>query len=215
MPAEKPMIFTAESVRAILDGRKTQTRRVMPQPVFDSDSGFVFSADNKHLFKNDITHAPWQEGFIDEVCKYGVGDIIWVREPWAPVIRINSTTFKKVGSQYTYMADLKTVIKGHDKFKSPRFMPKAAARLFLEITDIKIEQLQQINQEGAKAEGVFKSYHRPEGHGCPPHTDGSITRDCYHCSYKVQWDQINGPRGFQWDSNPWVWVYTFKIKKSL
>jgi hypothetical protein len=209
MVKTKPIIFTAESVRSILEGDKFQTRRVIsPQPIIDQDSGYVFSGDHKHLFKNDILHQPWQEGFIKEICKYQVGDICWIREPWRP--RAKSGTMKS-GGKFEYEADREIMIVGQDKFRSPMFMPKEAARHYIKMEHIRIELLQDISQEDARLEGVIPAPHRPAGEGinCKQHADGSLKRDCFICSYRFTWDQINGNRGFPWVNNPFVWVYDF------
>jgi hypothetical protein len=160
MSKEHPIIFCSEMVRTILEGRKTQTRRIGDR------------------YKN------WQ-----------VGDELWVKETYY-------TTTAGLGG-ISYKASGHFLIEGH-KWKSSRFMPKWAARIWLEVTSIRAERLQDISQEDAKAEGCnewHSEVEQIEKHNHPGN---------YRNSFHSLWDSINAKRGFGWDTNPLIKVIKFK-----
>lgn len=170
---EFPILFKTEMVRAILDGRKTMTRRVAKQPIQLLDS-------------NDLS-SPLK-------CPYGqVGDKLWVRETFA----INIPGCPEPYG-LTYKSD-HIDQKGDGpanpiKWESPRFMPRWASRILLEITNIRIERLQDITELEATHEGIEK------------HLGIHARHD-----FSKLWDSINLKRGYGWDKNPWVWCIKFKI----
>lgn len=187
-----PILFSTPMIRAILEGRKTVTRRIVKNTarewlVSDQfDPGYVAMREN-HL------------------CPYGyTGDTLWVRETWFNDADAGEKPI------YVYKADNKEYPLGSCSWKPSIHMPKAASRIFLEITDVKIERLQDISQEDAYAEGILPMPHRPASEGCTQHADSSLIRDCYVCAFRHLWNQINGPLGYPWDKNPWVWAITFK-----
>lgn len=201
---ERPILFSTPMVQAILDGRKTQTRRIVkPQPIIDNDSGYVFSGDHKHQFKNDSTHTPWEQRFI-EVCPYGsVGDVLWVRETW-----------NQDGNEFFYKADCDINVVG---WKPSIHMPKKACRIFLEITKIRLERLHHIRENDSISEGVRCTGFEPTvGHGGTSlYLDYLNQKQAFWSareSFTSLWKSINGEES--WESNPWVWVIEFKrIKK--
>ena len=200
---ERPIIFSGEMVRAILEGRKTQTRRVIKPHPIDSRTD---SATHDHALLNWF----WADefGLLGEAfkCPFGVpGDRLWVRETFVltnhqqPVYRAD---FKdKRGDLWTSIADDPTDVK----WRSSLYMPRRYSRLTLEITGIRVERLQVISEEDAKAEGVAKTCGHPDlgallGVGCS-HVEG----------FAQLWRMIHGidnPKA--WGSNPWVWVIEFK-----
>jgi hypothetical protein len=187
---EKPVIFNSEMVRAILDGRKKQTRRIIkPQPNYQKRFG-----EPKAEIKVNIANRK---------CPYGqVGDTLWVRESF----RIPNMDFDKEQalmvhyySDRSYCSvditnDEMKLWKARKKpfAKTPgRFMYKSLARIFLEITNIRVERVQDISENDAEAEG----------------TNCNRT---YREDFKNLWDSINAKRGYDWDKNPWVWVVEFR-----
>lgn len=131
-------------------------------------------------------------------CPYGQpGDVLWVRETWI-----------KQDSSYKYLAE-NTDWKGIMKFKPSIHMPKAACRLFLQIKSIRVERLQDITEEDAKAEGVKHVIDKITGYcGYDYLTGGyNLMTTPYH-GFRSLWKKINGEES--WNSNPWVWVITFK-----
>lgn len=189
----KPILFNTEMVRAILDRRKTQTRRVIkPQPdikLEDYGNGFAQIAHWKDPSR--LLMRMWLngEGFND-FCPYGqVGDRLWVRETWAinDVIPIEHRT----KAPYIYRAELNE--RGQAKYtggwKPSIHMPRAASRITLEITGVRVERIQDISEEDAIAEGIPYQ-------GNPADTIGAFS-DLWQSVYS------------NWDVNPWVWVIEF------
>jgi hypothetical protein len=195
---ERPILFTGDMVNAILDGRKTQTRRIIkPQPIIDEESGHVFSGDHKHMFKKCFLHAPWQNRF-SLLCPYGrPGDIMYVRETWF----LN-------GEEYIYLADgtccqqfeqCECEEVGKPKWRPSIHMPKTAARIWLQTTDIRAERVQDISEEDARSEGV-----KPMDPLHPQHFRGP-----HHFAFGRLWRDIYGDDS--WNRNDWVWVITSRV----
>jgi len=194
----KPILFSTPMVEAIEAGRKTQTRRLInPQPN-SSDVSRIGGTKNYSIFK---------PGDCFQIKpKFNIGEILWVREKW----RKNDTP---TGFPYHHYAD-DTIYTDRDneKWKPSLFMPKQACRLFLEVTDIKIEKLNTISPEDAEREGIehlggdiWKDYMNKK---CfPEFMQGStFTRTS---SFQSLWEKINGVES--WQANPYVWVITFKV----
>jgi hypothetical protein len=200
----KPIIFNAESVRAILDGRKTQTRRVVkPQPPTDefgtSYVGPVYGPEMYNPVKIDrhgemYPGAPVygvydEDGEWGAKCPFGQpGDTLWVREAILP-------------KDHQYAADFsKITIPDHDahnwcffysRYCCPSIhMPRWASRITLKITDVRVERLQDISEADALAEGCRSQIQ-------------------HSALFADMWDEINAKRGYPWESNPWVWVLEF------
>jgi hypothetical protein len=233
---ERPIIMGAESVRAILEERKTQTRRVidphkyniggwdMPVSKSDIEAGYPVYQDNNGDFHSVV-----------ERCPYGnIGDRLWVRESWGVGCRPDPNSGWVDGIEYkadeVYLDDRESlhlrVIDDQDLYKyekegwsSPIFMPRWASRITLEITDIRVERLQDITEDDAIEEGVeFGSGWEEEcGEGyCTGEGWMDYKSFDYGCStpkdsYCTLWDSLNAKRGYPWESNPWVWVVTFKV----
>jgi hypothetical protein len=225
---EKPILFSTPMVKAILEGRKTQTRRVInPQPDDDGVNGVTVEGFQTALYNAEEYWINTEEGESKQVKpKYEKGDILWVRETFqmypASVIlngKAGNSPYKKipkekpVGYYIEYRATSDKVFCG--KWRSSLFMPKYAARLFLKVTSVRLERLQDISEKDAKAEGVypcfwFQPFGKPEGE--------SITFDHNQPTHKAAffnlWDILNAKCGYSWESNPWVWVYEFmRIEK--
>jgi hypothetical protein len=210
---ERPIIMSAESVRAILDGRKTQTRRLIKSvrcrrsgqitEFGESDTnGYDFHYRNRWAQWNDVSN----EKMVNR-CPYGIiGDRLWVREAFATVEcnRAKACAYKEKYENASV------------KWKSPIYMPRWASRLTLEITDIKVERLQDMRQRDAIAEGVTPLDKIVKGSDVV-HPVGAIPKDVelvgndYLGAYKTLWNSINAKRGYSWESNPWVWVISFRV----
>lgn len=191
-------------VRAILEGRKTMTRRIVkPQPhihhweifksykqtvsVLDTTSGPVYQFNDWNSEKG-LSH----DRNIEVKCPYGqVGDILWVRETWTKLKHED-------GLKYHYKSDYETR-RNNITWKPSIHMPKEACRIRLEITNVRVERLKDISEEDAKAEGVQFN----------PQAPASITNKG---SFAKLWQSINGQES--WDMNPWVWVIEFKRYKN-
>lgn len=222
---ERPVIFNGEMVRAILDGRKTQTRRVMKhQP-------------KQHDHKNYDT-APWSDAppayynvnSADWACKYcgegigfdgrsvyrcpfgRVGDRLWVREAYqGPLFNFDQMeTYLEDTSKFErpefceYRADGGKTPEYYDADDNLRYgwkpsihMPRWASRITLEITAVRVERLQDTSEEDAKSEGVAPSQHIIT----PPEA-------LYRVGFLKLWQSIYGEES--WGANPWVWVIEFR-----
>ena len=252
---ERPIIFSGEMVKAILDGKKTMTRRVIKSDIGAYDHGHIIkqSSDKSRegsacFFNKPIGCMVTSSKLVK--CPYGkIGDHLWVREAYT-VTGWNCDD----GSVYIkYLADgheqyfdnetdemecaidslVASVCKELDKRKvpmlndeaydcsldenkprnrSPMFMPRFASRLLLEITDIRVERLNDISEADCEKEGFrfyplsricFKpcSTKHPSGHGS----------NNYKSIFGEYWDTLNAKKGYQWSSNPWVWVVEFKV----
>lgn len=203
---ERPILFSAPMVRAILDGRKTQTRRALKiQPTIIRDP-FPTTDDVKHIFRFKQSTGIYQclgmQNLID-TCKFGkVGDRLWVRETW----QHSNHPFGPLdhGCDIFYRADYWDDPHGMDGEKSPEgkyrdwkasiHMPRWASRINLQITGVRVERLHEISDADCKAEGY------------PIDRSGSNI-DAW-LWYRNLWESING--NDCWKLNPWVWVIEFK-----
>lgn len=223
---ERGMIFNGEMVRAILDGRKTQTRRIMAiQPehselglrrVIDSKNG----RDNGKYFwsQSDACGLKMRSKVFG--CPYGeVGDRIWVRETFqGPLFDFDqmdayckdSTPFEK--AQFcVYKSDGKPAPEFFDAddnlhccWRPSIHMPRWASRILLEITDVRVERLNAISQEDAQAEGMELTGWRPTY--SDPDSGGEVCTP--YDNFAQLWSSIYGEES--WQGNPWVWVIEFK-----
>lgn len=227
---ETGILFKPDMIRANLEGRKSQTRRIIkPQP---DDSGLHDHTRYPMAFDDEL-QGWWGTG--DETgeskqfkCRYGKpGDLLYVKGAYLEGNKMEDGAFE-LGEDGEYIPrvwykasspNLEWVQYPSDRpssekvpWKSPLFMPKRLARIWLRLKDVRVEQLRDISQEDAKAEGVLQMPHRPDGIGnCKRHSDGSVIRDCYVCAFRVLWNKINGSKGFGWDSNPFVWVLQYEV----
>lgn len=195
---EHPILFSTQMVQAILEGRKTQTRRIIkPQPIIDQDSGFVF--DGRHTQQYDLHN--WRYQFVDDFSRWMPEDRLWVRE--------------KTGDYQNRMFDLPPVYRteipddraGFYKWHPSIHMKKQYARIWLEVTDIRVELIQEISEADAIAEGIS------------PEVTGDYLFENYNKvgyrwikakeSYRSLWESINGKES--WEVNPWVWVIDFNV----
>jgi hypothetical protein len=188
---ERPILFSAPMVRAILERRKTQTRRIAKHPL-------AVAAKRIHSYKNqsefDCVLGDDAGGII--YCPHGKpGDRLWVRETWA---RTTIAQSAPLAETFVYReCDTRTDYGG--PWKPSIFMPRAACRITLAITSIKIERLHDISESDAIAEGC------KGGHGSIPGYEYSAT-PLEH--FQHTWNTINGAGA--WSANPWVWVVEFK-----
>ncbi|MDQ9409497.1 hypothetical protein [Serratia marcescens] len=199
---ERPVIFNGEMVRAILDGRKTQTRRV----VSDRHMHLIDVASQIgecYPLESGINHANSQSYYRD-LCPFGwVGDRLWVRETFAGhYLDDNQIQDIKDGRDKAedlceYRADYSDDADCVDGWTPSIHMPRWASRITLEITAVRVERLNDISEEDAKAEGVAPSQH-------------IITpaEALYRVGFLKLWQSIYGFDS--WNANPWVWVIEFR-----
>lgn len=201
---QRPIIFNGEMVRAILDGRKMQTRRVVAkQPTTDLPVSTVAVEDRGIGFAEGRV--------ITQYCPYGQpGDLLYVREAFAQPYR---RTDQHSGCIYRadgpeYMAIPKHQWGAEAGWKPSIHMPKWAARIWLEVTAVRVERVQDISEDDARAEGITDGgclncgEHEPCG--CDDPAPDAVD------AFIWLWNSINAKRGHGWDENPWVWVVSFK-----
>ncbi|MGQ5788520.1 hypothetical protein ACUNI0_14430 [Serratia sp. IR-2025] len=232
---ERPVIFNGEMVRAILDGRKTQTRRLVPEwqkpklyPENDGEPHYnwmavaqsdrrwgygVFGETEEACAKELSTMAP---------CPFGnAGDRLWVRETFMDLTGtgIEAATGKFEG--FAYRADTPAGSYGDEvrkeyglKWTPSLHMPRKACRILLEITAVRVERLNDISEEDARAEGV-RAIENNFGNGAaycdyllPNQDDFAEWYNRANDSFKSLWKSIYGVEN--WRANPWVWVIEFR-----
>ncbi|WP_130997388.1 hypothetical protein [Klebsiella variicola] len=195
---ERGMIFNGEMVRAILDGRKTQTRRIIKDCTVGRDQISKFIQIEKKFigcYPEDVPE------LIRECCPYGVpGDRIWVRETFCPVDDTQYGGEKWVDYRATPRYEASHPA-GWDsapndaealKWRPSIHMPRWASRILLEITGVRVERLRSMSQDDARAEGVIAASGPMEA----------------GLAFRELWDSIYGEES--WKANPWVWVIEFK-----
>ena len=202
---ERPILFSGPMVRAIIEGRKTQTRRVIkPKHEFFVDDGH--DGINRVYYPCYVTGEPEPQEIL---CPYGsVGERLWVRETWAVVPKVSDDgprhKAKGDGTGATWRADWNGNPSGFP-WKPSIHMPRWASRITLEVTGVRVERLNDISEADAQAEGCDGNYQI--GY-IPAYQAGPFS---YH--FAQLWESINGPGS--WSLNPWVWVVEFKRVVSL
>jgi hypothetical protein len=199
---EYPILFSASMVKAILDGTKTQTRRVIkPRGVSDDVAQWL------HAMAKGV----------DMPCPYGKpGDVLWVREAWdfrhwgepgnpfRVMVSYGADGFQKLCQS---PHDWNPMIYSQPRWRPSIHMPRWACRIELEIISVRAERVQEITRNDAKAEGVSNLWKNP------PEKEEHYKRvllNPYVANYSVLWDEINAGRGFGWNVNPFVWVIEFQ-----
>lgn len=186
---ERPIIFSGDSVRKILRGDKTQTRRIIkPQPEYRHEGKYEWYQRDREMRWHQYT----TERLIEKKFPFGkVGDRLWVREKWQ--------WGKALPMTFLHAADLFPDEVGRLKpWKSPIHMPRIASRLTLQITKIRVERLQDASLDDLWAEGMRY-----------PASAGAIQKEMLVKQFKAAWDKLNG-KTFPWVSSPWVWVIEFE-----
>lgn len=201
---EKPILFSVPMVRALLDGRKTMTRRIVPG-ITDPDlfecltdgAGWIHSSRCQSF-------CDYACGGVDAKAKYKTGDVLWVRE--ATIVIPTGPTL--VG----YVADGCKVTERYERQRPSIHMARAHCRLRLRVTAVKAERVQDISEEDAIREGLFPRV----GAAGTVLAWNSPAVECGRAlavdAFRDLWNSINGPGS--WAANPWVWCYTFEVMKA-
>lgn len=219
---DRPILFSSPMIRALLDGRKTQTRRVFkPQPTMHaagdcSVNGHLGDVD---FLMRDVAPRHW--------VRFAVGDRLWVREHWRSVAGLDDRSPAEIGREcldegfdrpwcpVEYVADGARSDSHHwdgeqvGRFRQGTHMPRWMSRLTLTVTDVRVQRLQEIDGADAEAEGVFR--HIAE------HSIDKIFRSERSAlavqRYAELWDSLNAERGFGWATNPWVVAVSFSMAR--
>lgn len=218
---ERPILFSGPMVRAILEGRKTVTRRaIKPQPFIDGSGNFCWNGGNYGQNEN----GPRSSALASPIpcsktkrvaCPYGrPGDRLWVRETWA---RVGNADPGYLVYRATYPACLPPGLErvpadirnaGY-RWRPSIHMPRVNSRILLEITDVRVERLQDISEEQTLAEGIDLDRLADSQERYDMVADHNMTgRPTAVGAFRDLWASINGIES--WDANPWVWVVEFK-----
>ncbi len=236
--AEKPILFSGEMVRAILAGRKTQTRRIVKGS--EDCEGMDAVRDRDGVFYRGWWSSGRATQSIEFIPKVNVGDTLWVRETWG-LYNTEPSDGPENAQVYYQATDGERHDLLHQRWRPSIHMPRWASRLTLEVTAVRVERLQDISGSDAKAEGCepdwdafedatcgMEDWEEPEefieeceeecdwinfGHGlvhATEHKEWIADRKSYalRLAFRKLWESINGPES--WAANPWVWVYEFE-----
>lgn len=244
--AIKPILFNTEMVRAIMYGRKTCTRRIVKDGIPDDAMwGYTAFTPKGYISCRGVYADGYGEGFYK--LPYQPGDLLYVRETWgisnmddeskmAYIVYRASEDQENEGCREVHLPDEKfekmyeSMAESEPEWHPSIHMPKEAARIWLKVTDVRVERLQDITEDGAEAEGMPDSLDYPVDKAyCPlckgegiigtvdVHSLGHMDVDCPYCdSYRKRfenlWNSINQKSldSYGWDANPWVWVIEFE-----
>lgn len=220
---ERPIIFSGEMVKAILDGKKTMTRRVIKSDISAYDHGHIIkqssdkSREGSACFFNKPVGCMVTSSKLVK-CPYGkIGDHLWVRETHHVV---GGTADYEIEEIKQGLQDIKNFVSykadGYGNpcdggWTSPMFMPRWTSRILLEITDIRVERLNDISEADAVKEGlrILPASGRYVVNPGDQHFGGA-SHDAVEV-FSWLWDSLNTKKGYPWSSNPWVWVVEFKV----
>lgn len=213
----KPILFNTDMVRAILDGRKTATRRVIkPQPKFSLCYTYAGHNYGTWTYPSDSAYVYWGEEYrlpdsITEDDKkmvwkppYHADDILYVRETWC--LRYDGEKYFYKSDKNTAREDKRLLDYDHVSWKPSIHMPKEAARIFIKVTNVRVERLQDITDEQAKAEGANWKNGKNVGF------EEKMRRTSVERFAEI-WDSTikkSDLDRYGWDANPWVWVIEFE-----
>lgn len=211
---DRPILFNTEMVKALLEDRKTSTRRIIKQKY---DNTHIEWFTNKYgtrlvekqnnvegeTFGRNSDGTSWQKllGYRELYPPYKVGDILWVRETWQ-----ESEYFDySIKNGYLYKADfddetLQDIKERETRWRPSIHMPRIAARIFLKVTDVRVERLQEITHEGILNEGTTV-------------INSGYDRDDYEFCFSTLWNDTVNKKDiymYGWLANPWVWIIEFK-----
>lgn len=201
MSKKRPILFNTAMVQAILNGKKTQTRRVIKMDAGRRDQierwTYGFQKHRWgiwHGLKGDVIE-------YAKACPYGAPqDLLWVRETFCP---------DPIKEEHQYKAGpFKTNLPPADQIWKPSiYMPKDMARIWLIVGEVAVERIQDISDQDIVAEGVGLD---PEAK-CYPSEHWPTIWDKNRLKFALLWDEINARRGYSWAENPWVWVVRFGV----
>lgn len=229
---DRPILFSAPMVRALLAGTKTQTRRVIDFPGindvvdfvrvgFDRDIGVPFyemkDARGRHVSRPQGKHfvtPHWSP-------RFAVGDRLYVREAWKTHAAYDDISPAAMGGEEAilYEADGAHQTWGYPaiskigRFRQGMHMPRWASRLTLDVTEVRVQRLQDISEADAVAEGITPGKHGPYFVVADSEDGkGRMGFSAYEL-YRKLWNHLNDARGFGWDTNPWVVAVSFSVER--
>lgn len=224
---ERPIIFSGEMVKAILDGKKTMTRRAVKTQPRDECTEIATSACFGHVEYRSTSEDRQTQSILAKIkCPYGkIGDRLWVRETHHVIGGIADYEIEEIKQG---LQDVKNFVSykadGYGNpcdggWTTPMFMPRWASRILLEIIDIRVERLQDISEADALKEGIrnynFEMEDSPDTYVGYTHLQKDDGKSTLYktpaIAFERLWDTLNAKKGYPWSSNPWVWVVEFKV----
>ena len=212
---EKPILFNTEMVRAILEGRKTQTRRIMKRQPPEGEKVEYNEYYNMLLIHNiPARHGPFE-----------VGDVLWVRETWKSATGDPAGGGYALFDTYVYKADGNAKedypvdeLMVEDRWHPSIHMPRKAARLFLRVTSVRAERLQNMSDKDAQEEGIGRLFldaiaFGDKDYGCMEYIDYKGWLGMEKEQFAHLWDSTIKKSDlplYGWGANPWVWVIEFE-----
>lgn len=220
--SDRPTLFSAPMVLALLAGRKTQTRRLLPNPEYYGCP----TGDCPHDRQEQCDQAMAENTAGD--LRFAVGDRLWVKETWRTHKRWDGFKPSDIipASRVWHEADGRDNCDQHGKIRVSIFMPRWASRLTLMVTDVRVERLQDCSEADAIAEGIEPGHHPDTGKPCgwksyeiihsgrhkgQPNPHAIVPNKSPVTSYAELWDSINGEGA--WEANPWVVAVSFEVRK--
>lgn len=219
-----PILFSGAMVRALLEGRKTQTRRVVKhrfpylwnEPYYATGKVLTGLENQPGAFmefryrKQDEPDYQGSPAAALVECPYGQsGDVLWVRETWSKAeLSLSSELFYRADGELAASQSTFTYIERERRWRPSIHMPRWASRLALRITDVRVQRLLDISEEDSQAEGARAS------DAVVIFQDGTLQRELSNTNrgaFCCLWEAINGAGS--WDANPWVWALTFEVEK--
>ena len=216
--ADKPITFSAPMVRALLAGTKTQTRRLVSNPEYYGCP----TGDCPHNTQAECNTE--MAGLVDEIARFKVGDRVYVREHWKTTPAYDDLAPSEMGGEepLRYLADDATfnwaeadgVAVG--RHRQAMHMPRWASRMWLEITDVRVQRLQDISNVDARMEGVdrWKSHCATKWYRDYSDFEDAFEEDYSNAarlSFQTLWNSLHSEPGTTWADNPWIVAYTFKV----
>lgn len=206
-----PILFSGPMIRAILEGRKTQTRRILdPQPSRAHALQFDALVDRQVIFRNKA-----QGIRQDFAIRYAVGDLLWVREAWRADCAYDHLKPRDLDKRVAIWRKSDGSVSGAGvpgRLRPGMFLPRWASRITLRVTGVKVERLQDISEADAIAEGIMPHvrggwhWHKHNPADCDDWHQFGFQTAAF--AFKDLWERINGPG--LWDANPWVAAYSFE-----
>lgn len=212
-----PIIFSGPMVRALLDGRKAQTRRIVkPQPNSGPNGEMVYLGAKSWGLLDGMLSGEWR-------CHYGQpGDLLWVREASLPdfpkAFSYYDWTWREVPEEYRAPKHVLYRASHSDpdeiRWHPSIHMPRWASRLTLRLTDVRVQRLQEISEGDAAAEGITERAYPGVANDNDPSDKVVWCADekaLLSGGFGCLWDWLNYKRGYGWETNPWVWALSFDV----